>query len=292
MTFASHLKYNYYVLCWNGIHIFITHFILIENGKPAQQVRTEISILNNDTHFESVLHVYSIRNTSSVATPFPTDGQVQKEHETCTNFKMPPCGRGLIIQRSLQINNALKVDDDADHAYLAAGTNGCWQQPENCTSGLTVCFWLKIKPRNKKGLDIIVKSAGACSKKSPDAGFCIAYEHIFPDAEVVGNYTQIEFGVKTGTETYYLNTTLAGESDWNHICATFGNDTGIKSYINGTLTAYDNIKIEKLLEPGKGKIQFGSSQPSLSGRFKIDEFGIWEHELSSEQVNCVYTQFC
>ena len=44
-----HFLYNY----WNGIHIFITHFILRMENLP-QQVWKEISMLNNDTRFESV----------------------------------------------------------------------------------------------------------------------------------------------------------------------------------------------------------------------------------------------
>ena len=54
MLFTSNLKYIFY---WNGIHISQFHYtflFLFQNGK-LQQVWNEISILNNDTRFESVV---------------------------------------------------------------------------------------------------------------------------------------------------------------------------------------------------------------------------------------------
>ena len=154
--------------------------------------------------------------------------------------------------------------------------NVCWKYPENCNNGLSFCFWVKII-----GNPLVYQAHVVASFQDEYAGF----------AGFIFKYLDGEMLVKvyTGLEEYRIYTTPPVYNTWTHYCSVFKKGAYLHLYENGQYFL-GNAVYGETRSSGSPDIYFGGIS-GYKGHFVLDEFAVWEEELSSAEMNVIYNSY-
>ena len=177
--------------------------------------------------------------------------------------------------------NTLYVDGQSgSRVDYRVHINGYFFDPDQCTQGITISFWL-IFHDDQANYDIIFDT-GACRRRS--VGYCIVL--------VTGKNIRVLLLRRAGYRKYVLQSTPIHQ--WHYWSVTYNSDD-VNVYINGcnsspfAIEKYDSPRSEAHTENAEFHIGDWSGG-GLAPHMSIDELMVWYEVLTVDQIWQLYVQ--
>ena len=177
--------------------------------------------------------------------------------------------------------NALYIDGQSgSRVDYGAPKNGCFFDPDHCTQGITISFWL-IFHDVQTNYDNIFETGG-CRPRA--VGYCMALE--------TGTNIRVLILRRAGYLVYRLPSTPVHQ--WHYWSVTYTGDD-VNVYINGCNTAPFSIKKyeapRNAAHTENANVHFGDwSGGGLAPHMTIDEMMVWYRVLTVDQIWQLYVQ--
>ena len=172
------------------------------------------------------------------------------------------------------VGNAIYIDGNMAYVDFGIRTSGCFFDPSDCDSGMTVSFWLRIHSI-RSSFDTFVDNGGCLFEA---IGFCVWTER-----------GRLGITSRNVLSWFYAGIPLPSLMKWNFITVSINNGAA-KFFVNGCHTSinYGN--------GGDRYFPFTMQLPLTIGKrnvavpeFAIDSIRIWYTELTPKEVWDLYS---
>ena len=172
------------------------------------------------------------------------------------------------------IGNALYTQGTGAYVDFGTQASGCLFHPDQCTSGITFSFWIKLHAGPATSFSVFLNNGGC---KSSDIGFCFAQ-----------SMNDFGFTVRLIGPTYRGRIAPLPISQWHYVTATFKNGK-IKYYLNGCRAhlIYESTSSRTAPIENSYSLTIGSMDSTSTARHihaSVDHMLIWYSELTSSDI--------
>jgi len=212
----------------------------------------------------------------------------------------PPAPAGIANNYSMNFDG---VNDSVN--IFSGSTPSTFQNIGNATSNYTISFWFKTTDSTVftssnsawYSSDHIIELRGRYNSGNYNVPFNISAASNISIGRGIGNYTSGGFVGRIASTTQGLN-----DNNWHHVAITVTNNGTPIIYIDNSVSTNTGLPtdwsthlvgVDTSVGSGTADLQIGARSTNAGSKVNffngsIDEFAIWNTDLSSTQIQSIY----